>query len=133
MSPRALVAVLASALLLACGGFPVYELPEERTSGEPLMAAPNPRTGELAWRSGSLETAPDGTLRFEFTLMNGTPRDYLSIMLRVVLRGPEREIATARYPAGALAARSSKVVRAHLGPPGFEVKETQLELIYAQE
>lgn len=130
MRPPALV--LAAALLLSCGGFPPYELPEERASGEPLMQAPNPRTGELAWRPASLETTPEG-VRLEFTLMNGTTRDYLSVMLRIVLRGPDRQVATARYPAGPLAARSSKVVRAHLAPPGFEVKETHLELIYAQE
>jgi hypothetical protein len=133
MSRRSLPLALAIVLLLACGGLPLYELPEERTSGEPMMEAPNPRTGELAWRSGSLETAPDGTVRAQFTLMNGTSRDYLSLMLRIVLRGPDREIATVRYPAGALAARSSKVVRAHLAPPGFVVEEAQLELIYAQE
>ena len=123
---------LAIPLLLACGGFPPYELPEQRTGGQPLMEAPNPRIGELAWRSGSIETTPEG-VRVGFTLMNGTTRDYLSVVLRVILRGPSREMATARYPVGSLAAGSRKVVRAHLGPPGFEVKETQLELIYAQE
>ncbi|MEN8159989.1 MAG: hypothetical protein ABFS41_07960 [Myxococcota bacterium] len=133
MSHRPLARVLAACLLLACGGLPLYELPEERTSGEPMMEAPNPRTGELAWRSGSLEMAPDGAVRFEFTLMNGTTRDYLSIMLRIVLRGPDREIATVRYPAGPLAGRSSKVVRSHLAPPGFVVETAHLELIYAQE
>jgi hypothetical protein len=96
------------------------------------MEAPNLRTGELAWRSGSFETTPEG-VTLEFTLMNGTTRDYLSIMLRVVLLGPAREMVSARYPVGRLAAGSSKVVRAHLAPPGFEVKETRLELIYAQE
>ena len=42
-------------------------------------------------------------------------------------------MATARYPVGSLAARSTKTVRAHLAPPGFVVKDAQLELIYAQE
>jgi len=121
------------AALLACGGLPVYELPEERTVGVPLMEAPNPRTGELAWRSGRVETAEDGTVRLQFTLMNGTTRDYLSIVVRVVLRGDGRQMATARYPIGPLAARASKTVRAHLAPPGFDVKETQIELVYAQE
>jgi hypothetical protein len=126
------VLTLVTSLLLACSGLPPYELPEERSSGEPLMEAPNPRTGDLAWRSGSFETTPEGVL-VGFTLMNGTTRDYVSIMLRVILIGPDREMATTRYPIGPMAGRSSKVVRAHLGPPGFEVKETRLELIYAQE
>jgi hypothetical protein len=132
MRALAVVLVLAIPLLLACGGLPPYELPEQRTSGEPLMEAPNPRTGELAWRSGSLETSAEG-VHVEFTLMNGTTRDYISVMLRVILLGPDREMATARYPVGSMAGRSSKVVRMHLGPPGFEVKETRLELVYAQE
>lgn len=130
---RSLSLAFAVGALLACGGLPLYELPEERTGGEPVMEAPNPRTGELAWRSGSLETKPDGTVSVQFTLMNGTTRDYLSIMLRIVLRGPDHEIATVRYPVGPMAGRSSKVVRAHLASPGFVVEETQIELIYAQE
>ena len=100
--------VIALAVGLGCGGLPIYEQPEERTGGVPLMEAPNPRTGEIAWRSGSLETHPDGGVRFEFTLMNGTPRDYVSVMLRVVLRGADRETATARYPVGSRAARLSR-------------------------
>jgi hypothetical protein len=126
------VLALAIPFLLACGGFPPYELPEQRSSGEPLMEAPNPRTGELAWRSGSFETTPEG-VTLQFTLMNGTTRNYVSVVLRVILLGPGREMATARYPVGPMAGGSSRVVRAHLGPPGFEVNETRLELIYAQE
>ena len=54
-------------------------------------------------------------------------------MLRLVLRGPERTIATVRYPAGRLAAGASRRVRAYLAPPGFAVESADLELIYAQE
>jgi hypothetical protein len=126
-------ALLAAAgLVLACSGTLPYELPEERSGGRPIAEAPNPRTGEITWRPGALEKTETG-LRFQFTLMNGTSRDYLGTMLRLVLRGPGREIATVRYPAGPLAARSSKVVQAMLGPPGFEVKEAHIELIWAQE
>ena len=125
-------ALAAALLALACSGAPPYELPEERSAGRPLTRAPNPRTGEITWRPGAHEATPDGP-RIEFTLMNGTTRDYPSVMLRLVLRGPAREMATVRYPAGPLGARSSKVVRAHLAPPGFEVKEIQIELIWAQE
>lgn len=129
---RLRAALLATGLALACGGAPPYELPEERSGGRPLTQAPNPRTGEITWRSGVLETTPAG-VRFQFTLMNGTTRDYLSVMLRLVLRGPARELATVRYPVGPLAARASKVVHAQLPPPGFEVAEAQIELIFAQE
>jgi hypothetical protein len=61
--------------------------------------------------------------------VNGTSRDYLSVMLRLVLRGPDRNIATVRYPAGPLAAGDSRRVRAHLAPPGFTVEGADLELI----
>jgi hypothetical protein len=126
-------AVLAAAWLgFACSGALPYELPEQRSGGRPMTQAPNPRTGEITWRSGVLETTPAG-VRFQFTLMNGTSRDYFNVMLRLVLRGPAREIATVRYPVGALGARSSKVVQAQLAPPGFEVEEAQIELIWAQE
>jgi hypothetical protein len=54
-------------------------------------------------------------------------------MLRLVLRGPEHELASVRYPVGPLGARSSKVIQAQLAPPGFAVEETQIELIWAQE
>jgi hypothetical protein len=122
----------AAWLALACSGALPYELPEERSGGRPLAQAPNPRTGEITWRSGVLETTPAG-VRFRFTLMNGTTRDYPSVMLRLVLRGPARELATVRYPVGPLAARSSKVIHAQLAPPGFEVEEARIELIWAQE
>lgn len=122
----------AACLALACSGSLPYELPEERSGGRPLAEAPNPRSGEITWRAGDLDTSPAG-VRFQFTLMNGTSRDYLNAMLRLVLRGPGGEIATVRYPVGPLAARSSKVVQAQLAPPGFEVQEAQIELIWAQE
>lgn len=130
MSGRRLL--LAAALALACAGAPPYELPEERGAGRPLAEAANPRTGEITWRSGTLEQTPE-QVRIGFTLVNGTTRDYVNVMLRLVLRGGGRETATARYPVGRLAARSSKVIQAFLGPPGFEVRDTQLELIWAQE
>ena len=47
--------------------------------------------------------------------MNGTSRDYFNVMLRLVLRGPEHEIATVRYPAGPLARRRQPPCP---GPPG---------------
>jgi hypothetical protein len=126
-------AVLAAAwLALACSGALPYELPEERSGGRPMTEAPNPRTGEITWRAGALEQTPTG-VRFQFTLMNGNSRDYFNVMLRLVLRGPAREIATVRYPVGPLGARSSKVIQAQLAPPGFEVEEAQIELIWAQE
>ena len=85
---RARATLLAAALALACaGGAPPYELPEERTGGRPLTQAPNPRSGEISWRAGPIEKTADG-LRVEFTLMNGTSRDYFNVMLRLVLRGP---------------------------------------------
>jgi len=132
---RALLALACLALASACGNLPLYEAPEERTSGMPLTQAPQPRTGELTWRSETFETLPDGVLRFEFTLVNGTKRDYASIMLRLVLRGggEERRMATVRYPAGSLAGGAQRRVRAHLAPPGFAVESADVELIYAQE
>lgn len=129
---KARLALAAAGLALACAGTLPYELPEERSGGRPLTQAPNPRTGEITWRPGALESTAAG-VRFQFTLMNGTARDYFNVMLRLVLRGPAREMATVRYPVGPLGARSSKVVQAQLAPPGFEVKETQIELIWAQE
>ena len=130
---RRLALVLAGAwLALACGGLPLYETPEERTGSVPLSRAEQPRTGELTWRPGRLEQTPEGVL-FEFTLVNGTSRDYFSIMLRLVLRGPDRQIATVRYPAGGLAAGGHRPVRAHLAPPGFTVEGADLELIFAQQ
>jgi hypothetical protein len=126
-------AALAALLALACaGGPPPFELPEERADGRPLTQAANPRTGEISWRPGPIEKTPDG-FRVEFTLLNGTSRDYYNVMLRLILRGPGRGLATVRYPAGPLAARSTKRIQAHVGPPGFEVEEAQLELIWAQE
>jgi hypothetical protein len=126
-------AALAALLTLACaGGPPPFELPEERTDGRPLTQAANPRTGEISWRPGPIEKTPEG-YRLEFTLLNGTTRDYYNVMLRLILRGPGRELATVRYPTGPLAARSTKRIQAHVGPPGFEVEAAQLELIWAQE
>jgi hypothetical protein len=117
LSARRLAA--AAGLALACATAPPYELPEERGASRPLREAANPRTGEITWRSGTLEQTPD-RVRIGFTLVNGTSRDYVNVMLRLVLRGVAHETATARYPVGRLAARSSKVVQAFLGPPGFE-------------
>ncbi len=125
-------ALLGTWLALGCASTPAFELPEERTSGRPLAQATHPRTGEIRWRPGPISPTPDG-VRVEFTLMNGTPRHYANLMLRIVLRGPEREIASVRYPTGPLAAYSSRQVRAHIAWPGFAVEETQLELIWAQE
>ena len=125
-------ALLGICLALGCASAPAFELPEERTGGRPLAQAPNPRSGEISWRPGPITSTPDG-VRVEFTLMNGTPRYYANLMLRVVLHGSGREIATVRYPTGPLSAYSSREVRAHLAWPGFAVEETQLELIWAQE
>jgi len=119
-------------LALACGGLPLYEAPEQRTGSLPLSRTEQLRTGDLTWRPGRLEQTPEGVL-FEFTLVNGTTRNYVSLMLRVVLRGPDRNIASVRYPAGPLAAGGSRRVRAHLAPPGFAVEGADLELIFAQE
>ena len=132
MKRAALAGLLGLGLALACGSLPLYEKPEERGDSLPLSRTEQPRTGELTWRPGLLQQTADGVL-FEFTLVNGTKRDYFSLMLRLVLRGPEREIATVRYPAGAIAAGGSRRVRAHLAPPGFQVEGADLELIYAQE
>lgn len=130
---RRLALALAGAWLgLACSGLPVYESPEERTDGLPISQTKQPRSGDLTWRSAKLENTADGVL-FEFTLMNGSSRDYLSTMLRLVLRGPEPSITTVRYPAGPIRAGSSRRVRAHLPPPGFAVESADLELIWAQE
>lgn len=129
---RVAFVLLCAWLGLACSGPPLYETPEQRSGGRPLTQAPHRRTGELTWRQGRLEIAPDGVL-FEFTLVNGTPRDYLSIMLRVLLRGGKHELATVRYPAGPLTAGASRRVRAFLPPPGFVVESAGIELILAQE
>ena len=130
---RAAAFVLLSAWLgLACGGLPLYETPDQRTGGRPLTQAQHRRTGELTWRPGRLESTPEG-VRFEFTLVNGTSRDYLSIMLRLVLRGENHEVATVRYPAGPLAGGATRYVRAQLPPPGFVPKSADVELVLAQE
>jgi hypothetical protein len=133
MKRSALALLLAlAALALACGTLPPYETPEERGGSLPLARSEQQRTGELTWRPGRLQQTPEG-VRFEFTLVNGTARDYFSVMLRLVLRGSEHRIATVRYPAGAVAAGGSRRVRAHLAPPGFAVEGADLELIFAQE
>lgn len=125
-------ALLTAWLLLACGSLPLYETPEQRGPGSPLTQALHRRTGELTWRPGRLVTTPEG-VRFEFTLVNGTTRDYHSVMLRLVLRDEAHALATVRYPAGALAAGAERRVRAHLAPPGFSVAGADVELIFAQE
>jgi hypothetical protein len=124
--------LLCAWLSLACGGLPLYETPEQRSGGRPVTQALHRRTGELTWRPGLLENTPEGVL-LEFTLVNGTSRDYLSIMLRLVLRGGDQALATVRYPAGPLAAGASRGVRAHLPPPGFVAESADVELIWAQE
>jgi hypothetical protein len=129
---RRLAVALVLGAAIACGGLPRYEAPEERTVGVPLSQTEHRRSGDLTWRSVALEATADGLL-VEFTLMNGTSRDYLSTMLRLVLRGPEHSLATVRYPGGALAAGASRRIRAHLPPPGFAVENVDLELIFAQE
>jgi hypothetical protein len=132
VSRTALAAAALACAALACGGYPLYEAPEERGASRPLSRSEHQRSGELTWRPGLLQQTPEAVL-FEFTLQNGTARDYLSVMLRLVLRGPERAIATVRYPAGPLAAGGMRRVRAHLAPPGFDVEGADLELIFAQE
>lgn len=132
MRRLALAGSAALVLAVGCGSLPPYETPEERTGGIPLSQTPNERTGQVTWRPSQLVQTAEGVL-FEFTLVNGTTRDYLSVMLRVVLRGPSHRIATVRWPAGPLAARAERRVRAHLAPPGFEVAGADLELLYAQE
>lgn len=129
---RSALALLLAGVAFACGGFPPYETPEQRSDSVPLARSEQQRTGAVTWRPGRLEQTPEGIL-FEFTLVNGTARDYFSVMLRVVLRGPGREIATVRYPAGPLAAGGTRRVRAQLAPPGFLVEGADLELIFAQE
>lgn len=128
---RALAAA-AAALALGCGGLPPYEAPEERAGGIPLSRSEHPRSGQLTWRPAGLVQTAEGVV-FEFTLVNGTTRNYVSVMLRVVLRGPGSRVATARWPAGPLVARGERRVRAHLAPPGFEIDGADLELLYAQE
>lgn len=128
----AALTLLCAWLSLACGGLPLYEAPDQRSGGRPLTQAQNRRTGELTWRPERLSNTPGGVL-LEFTLVNGTSRDYLSIMLRLVLRGGDHNLATVRYPAGSLLAGGSRRVRAHLPPPGFVVESADLELILAQE
>ena len=125
-------ALLAAWLGLACAGLPVYETPEQRTGGRVLTQAPHRRSGELTWRTGRIEETPESVL-FEFTLENGTPRDYLSIMVRLVLRGADQALATVRYPTGPLAAGATRRVRAQLPPPGFSVESADVELLFAQE
>lgn len=127
-------AALCAWLALGCGGLPFYETPENRSEsgGVPLSHSNQPRTGQLTWRSEVLETTPEG-VRFEFTLVNGTKRDYFSVVLRLVLRGPNHSLATVRYPAGAIAAEGTRRVRALLAPPGFPVESADLELILAQQ
>ncbi len=129
---RLAVALAWAWLGFGCSGLPVYESPEERTDGLPISQTEQPRSGELTWRSSRLEASADGLL-FEFTLMNGSSRDYISTMLRLVLRGPGRSMATVRYPAGPISAGGSRRVRAHLPSPGFAVESAELELIWAQE
>jgi hypothetical protein len=128
----AALALLCALLLPACSGVPSYELPEQRSVGRPLSQVLQRRTGELTWRPGRLENTADGVL-LEFTLVNGTTRDYLSVMLRLVLRDGARGLATVRWPAGSLAAGAERRVRAHLPPPGFVAEAADLELIWAQE
>ena len=125
-------ALLAAGLALACGGLPPYELPEQRVAGRPLVQALQRRTGEITWRPSRLETTLKGVL-FEFTLVNGTSRDYFSVMLRLVLRGGDHALATVRYPAGPLRAGAERRVRAQLAPPGFVVERADVELIVAQQ
>jgi len=129
---RLALACTCAWLALACGGLPLYETPEQRTGSVPLSRTEQPRTGDVTWRPGRLEQTAEGVL-FEFTLVNGTTRNYASVMLRLVLRGPDHDIATVRYPAGPLAAGGSRRVRAHLAPPGFRVEGADLELVFAQE
>jgi hypothetical protein len=129
---RALLAAAAGALALGCAGVPPYEEPGERIGGVPLSRTEHPPTGQLGWRPLALVQTAEGVV-FEFTLVNGTARDYLSVVLRVVLRGPAHRIATARWPAGPLRARGERRVRAHLAPPGFSVEGADLELLVAQE
>jgi hypothetical protein len=129
---RPLLAALAAALALGCSGVPPYEAPEERSGGVPLSRSEHPRSGQLTWRPIGLVQTAEGVV-FEFTLVNGTTRDYLSVLLRVVLRGPEHRTATARWPAGPLVARGERRVRAHLAPPGFEIEGADLELLVAHE
>jgi hypothetical protein len=128
---RRLVGVLAC-LALACAGLPPYETPEQRGGSLTLVQVDQPRSGELTWRSGKLQQTAEGVL-FEFTLSNGTSRNYLSVMLRLALRGAGSQLATVRYPAGPLAAGASRRVRAHLAPPGFVVEGSDVELLFAQE
>jgi hypothetical protein len=129
---RGLAAACAAALALGCSGVPPYEAPEARTGGVPLSRTEHPRSGQLTWRPIGLTQTAEGVV-FEFTLVNGTTRDYLSVLLRVVLRGADRQMATARWPAGPLAARGERRVRAHLAPPGFAIEGGDLELLVAQE
>jgi hypothetical protein len=128
----AALALLCAGLSLCCAGLPPYEDPDQRSGGRPLTQALHRRSGELTWRPGRLSNTPEG-VRLEFTLVNGTARDYFSIMLRLVLRGGDHDLATVRYPTGALAAGGSRHVRAHLPPPGFVVESADIELIVAQE
>lgn len=116
----------------ACAGAPLYETPEQRGPGVPLTRALQRRTGELTWREGRLEQTHEG-VRFEFMLVNGTARDYHSVMLRIVLRGSEGRMATVRYPVGPVAAGGERAVRALLAPPGFPVEGADVELVYAQQ
>jgi hypothetical protein len=126
------LAGFALALALGCGSLPPFETPDERTGGIPVTRTEHRRTGQLTWRPAGLQQTAEG-VRFEFTLVNGTTRDYLSVMLRLVLRGPGSDLATARWPAGPVAAHGERRVRAHLAPPGFEVEGADVELLYAQE
>lgn len=123
------LAILGCAALLACGGNgPAAE--SASRGGTPLGRSSHPRSGQFTYRLSAIEQH-GSEVRVDFSISNGTHRDYNSVLIRVVLFGNSGEIRTVELPIGAMRAEQRRPRVARLEDVPFQVRDITLELVYA--
>ncbi len=124
---------MVAALLLGLGCAAATltpELPEERTAGLRLPRAQHLRAGSLTYRLGQIQRGPDGELRIDFRLQNGSSRDIEQGLLRVVAYGDEGRMVSGRLPFGALRRGQSRGMSARFSAVPFRLVDVGLEVIF---
>ncbi len=127
-------ALLVGALLLgACvpGSPDVWEPAEDTMrAGRPLGRSLHLRSGHLTYRLGQVDQE-DANVRVGVVLMNGSHRDYQSLILRVILHGPEGRQREDRLVVGPFREGASRGLSAWISGVPFPVQDVSLELVLA--
>jgi hypothetical protein len=121
--------ILAFSLMVGCAT--AGPTPEDTArSGTPLGRSSHLRSGQFTYRLGGIEQR-GSDVRVDFSISNGTHRDYNSVLIRVILFGDGGGIRTVELPIGAIRAEQSKPQVARIDEVPFRVRDLTVELVYA--